>query len=112
MKLVYSTRKLRCPNKATATDASHSATAINPRARALPDHEGKNVCNTVIDDNAPQYRFIALAAAIPRESTITTSPLMPCVRPVRPFTTFPSATERPMTVPSTMGNIDPSEHPQ
>src|ERR1700743_1981124 len=74
-----------------------STIAILARALALGEKRGIRVCPTVRVDREPQYRFIALVAAMPIENTTTTRTAMPLVRVVRPPMTLSPPTARPIT---------------
>ena len=82
------------------------------RARGPGDQLGTKVCPNVSVESAPQYRFMALAAATPTEKTISTKGAIPTVSDARPAMRLPLGAARPTAAPSTIGRNEPRVQPQ
>src|SRR5271165_5029371 len=112
MKLSYLTKKLSLLASAPSSDSPNSTSAMTVRARGPGDQRGISVWPKVSVDSAPQYRFMAFAAATPTEKTISTNGAMPCVNHASPATKLPLGAARPTIAPSTMGKNEPKVQPQ
>ena len=106
------TRKAAFPNTAPATDRTKNTKHMAVRARGPGDQRGNTVWPKVSADNAPQYKFMALAAATATENTMSTSGAMLPVSEASPAIKLPLGAASPTNAPNTMGRNEPSTQPQ